>query len=151
VEYNSSNFYKYLNVHWEQLCDNLGSDIEVTRRAVLALLKAAATAQPSGKQNTFAAHNLPDLILVEVRENNLPVSYANAFLRPARHTHQQTPMDDAVAKLNDHMARIGSTYNLEESDHRAMTAVQDYTLPGAEVVPSLADLQDWLAAQLPEA
>lgn len=150
VEYNSSTYYKYFNVHWEQLCENLGGDVQVARRAVLALLEAAATAQPSGKQNTFAAHNLPDLILVEVREKNLPVSYANAFLKPARNSHKKTLMDDAVARLDDFVARIGTTYGLETMDQRALTAVQDYTLSGAEVVPSLAALQEWLAVHLPE-
>ncbi|HUW12626.1 MAG TPA: type I-E CRISPR-associated protein Cas7/Cse4/CasC [Anaerolineae bacterium] len=150
VEYNSSTYYKYFNVHWEQLCKNLGGDVQVARRAVLALLEAAATAQPSGKQNTFAAHNLPDLILVEVREKNLPVSYANAFLKPASNSHKKTLMDDAVARLDDFVARIGTTYGLEAMDQRALTAVQDYTLSGAEVVPSLADLQEWLAVHLPE-
>jgi CRISPR system Cascade subunit CasC len=150
VEYNSSTYYKYFNVHWEQLCENLGGDVQVARRAVLALLEAAATAQPSGKQNTFAAHNLPDLILVEVREKNLPVSYANAFLKPARNSHKETLMDDAVARLDDYVARIGTTYGLEAMDQRALTAVQDYTLSGAEVVPSLAALQEWLAVHLPE-
>lgn len=150
VEYNSSTYYKYFNVHWEQLCENLGGDVQVARRAVLALLEAAATAQPSGKQNTFAAHNLPDLILVEVREKNLPVSYANAFLKPARNSHKKTLMDDAVARLDDFVARIGTTYGLETMDQRALTAVQDYTLSGAEAVPSLAALQEWLAVHLPE-
>jgi len=150
VEFNSSTYYKYLNVHWEQLLENLGDDVEVARRAVLTLLEAAATAQPSGKQNTFAAHNLPDLVLVEVREKNLPVSYANAFLEPARQSRERTLMDDAVARLGDYMARVGRTYGLEALDRRAMTAVQDYSLPGAEVVPSLTDLQKWLAAQLQE-
>ena len=150
VEYNSSTYYKYLNVHWEQLCENLGDDIEVARRAVLALLEAAATAQPSGKQNTFAAHNLPDLILVEVREKNLPVSYANAFLKPARHSRNQALMDDAVGKLKDYMARIGTTYDLEAIDQRALTAVQESTLPGTESVLSLGALREWLAAHLPE-
>jgi CRISPR system Cascade subunit CasC len=149
VEYNSSAYYKYFNVHWEQLCENLGGDVQVARHAVSALLEAAATAQPSGKQNSFAAHNLPDLILVEVREKNLPVSYANAFLDPARMGPKHTLMDDAVTKLGDYMARIGKTYGLETIDQRAVTAVQDYTLPGAEAVPSLSDLQEWLGKQLP--
>ena len=150
VEYNSSTYYKYFNIHWEGLCENLGDDVGVARQAVLVLLEAAATAQPSGKQNTFAAHNLPDLILVEVREKNLPVSYANAFLKPARLDHKHTLMDNAVAKLDDYMARIGQTYDLEQIDQRAMTAVRDYTLPKAEVVPALSKLQEWLAARLPE-
>jgi CRISPR system Cascade subunit CasC len=149
VEYNCSTYYKYLNVHWEQLVKNLGDDVAVARRAVLALVEAAATAQPSGKQNTFAAHCLPDLVLVEVREKNLPVNYANAFLKPARWSGDQTVMDDSVAKLSDYMARVARTYGLT-ADKRALMAVQDCTLPGAEVCASLEDLQTWLAQYLPE-
>jgi CRISPR system Cascade subunit CasC len=68
VEFNSATHYKYLNIHWEQLLANLGDDEEIARQAVVALLEAAAIAQPSGKQNSFAAHNLPDFILVEVQQ-----------------------------------------------------------------------------------
>ncbi len=152
VEYNSSTYYKYINVHWDGLVENLGGDVTVARQAVLALLEAAAIAQPSGKQNTFAAHNLPDLILVEVREKNLPVSYANAFIKPARQNFKLTLMEDAIAKLNDYMTRVGTAYNLAEMGARAlMTTLPDTTLPDAEAQASLSELQKWLAAQLPEA
>jgi CRISPR system Cascade subunit CasC len=148
VEFNSSTYYKYLNVHWEGLVENLGGDTAVARRAVLALVEAAATAQPSGKQNTFAAHSLPDLVLVEVRKKNLPVSYANAFLKPARASGDKSLVDDSVEKLANYMARVSKTFDL--NGERAFTAVQDYTLPDAVALPSLPDLQKWLAAQLPE-
>ena len=59
-------------------------------------------------------------------------------------------MDDAVAKLDDYVARIGTTFDLKQIDQRAMTTVQDYTLPEAEVMPSLSKLQEWLTARLPE-
>jgi len=149
IEYNCSTYYKYINVHWEQLVKNLGGDIAVARRAVLALVQAAATAQPTGKQNSFAAHCLPDVILVEVRERNLPVNYANAFIKPARQGYEQTVMDDSVAKLADYLTRVGRAYGLT-ADKRAMVAIQDYTLPGAEVRASLEDLLTWLEQQLPE-
>lgn len=151
VEYNSSTYYKYINIHWEGLVKNLGDDQDMARKAVLALLEAAALAQPSGKQNTFAAQNLPDLILVEVRKKNLPVSYANAFIEPARQDFKHTLMDSAVRKLNDYMFQVGTTYDLAAIDRRALTATQDYALPEAETLPSLSKLQEWLAAQLPEA
>ncbi len=119
---------------------------------MLALLEAAAIAQPSGKQNTFAAHNLPDLILVEIRDNNLPVSYANAFIKPARQDFKQTLLEDAIAKLDAYMQRMGTAYDLDSMDKRAlMTTIPDVTLPGAETQLSLAKLQEWLANQLPEA
>lgn len=149
IEFNSSTYYKYLNVHWEQLVENLGGDVTVAQQAVLALVEAAATAQPSGKQNSFAAHSLPDLVLIEVRAKNLPVSYANAFLKPARPSGDQSLMDASVGKLADYVTRVTQTFGL--AGPRALIAVQEYALPGAETLPSLSDLCQWLSAQLPEA
>jgi CRISPR system Cascade subunit CasC len=146
IEFNSSTYYKYFNIHWEGLKTNLGGDAEVARKAVLALLIAAATTQPSGKQNTFAAQNLPDLILVEVTGKNLPVSYANAFLRPASKYGERSLMDDSVSKMADYLERVDRTFALDHK--RAFTAIQDYELPGAKSQESLPALQEWLAAQL---
>ncbi|MGC8879967.1 MAG: type I-E CRISPR-associated protein Cas7/Cse4/CasC [Anaerolineae bacterium] len=149
VEFNSSTYYRYLNVHWEQLVRNLGDDIPVARKAVLVLLEAAAKAHPSGKQNTFAAFNLPDVVLVEVMHDNLPVSYANAFLKPARPSGDQSLMDASVAQLSDYMSRVIPVYDLEAQ--RAYTALQDgHQLPFAQRCPTLKGLQEWLAEQLPE-
>jgi CRISPR system Cascade subunit CasC len=149
VEFNSSTYYKYLNVHWEQLVKNLGGEAqgrEFARRAVLALLEAAALAQPSGKQNSFAAHSLPDLILVEVSDKNLPVSYANAFLKPARATGEATLMDASAHQLADYIERLSRTFTL--TPKRAFAATQDYTIPGAAAQSSLGGLQAWLEAQI---
>ena len=89
-------------------------------------------------------------MLVEVREKNLPVSYANAFIKPARQDFKHTLMEDAVAKLGDYMARIGTAYDLEAMDDRAlMTTLPEVALPGAEVAASLSGLGAWLAEQLP--
>lgn len=149
VEYNSSTYYRYLNVHWEQLLGNLGNDIPVARKAVLVLLEAAAKAHPSGKQNTFAAFNLPDLVLVEVMRDNLPVSYANAFLKPARPSGDQSLMDASVAQLKNYMDQVSRVYGLEAQ--RAYIALQDsYQLPHAQYYRNLKELQKWLAEQLPE-
>ena len=146
VEFNSSTYYKYVNIHWEGLVENLGGDEEAARKAVLALIEAAATAQPSGKQNTFAAHNLPDLVLVEVQGRNLPVSYANAFLKPARASGEETLMDASVRMLGEYMERIVPVYSLEAK--RVFAATSDYKLAGAERVKSLAALQQWVEGEL---
>ena len=148
VEYNSSTYYKYLNVHWEELLKNLGGDMTVATQAVLALISAAATAQPSGKQNSFAAHNLPDLVLVEVSDKNLPVSYANAFLRPARANSEYTLTEASAAQLSDYMTRVNKMY--KPMGQRAFAAMIDCNLPDAQQQDSLDDLQGWLAARLPK-
>lgn len=113
VEFNSSTYYKYLNVHWEELVQNLGGDVEVARQAILALVEAAMTAQPTGKQNTFAAFNLPDLVLVEVSDRNLPVNYANAFLNPVVSSGNLSLMDASIQRLSAYMDKINSAYSLD--------------------------------------
>ncbi|MCL4298324.1 MAG: type I-E CRISPR-associated protein Cas7/Cse4/CasC [Anaerolineae bacterium] len=148
VEFNSATHYKYFNVHWKQLLENLGGDSDIARQAVLALVEAAATAQPSGKQNSFAAHNLPDFILIEVSQKNLPVSYANAFLKPVRQTFDKSLMEASIASLNDYRQRLRKTYGF--NGQQAYTAVNDDPLADAVVMPSLPELQNWLAQQLPE-
>lgn len=146
VEFNSSTYYKYLNIHWEKLVENLGGDVEVARKAVLALLEAAATAQPSGKQNSFAAFNLPDFLMVEVSARNLPVSYANAFIKPAYASGDRTLMDVSVEMLSGYLEKLSVAYDLNPS--RAYLSLNGASLTGAERAISLAALQNWLVGQL---
>lgn len=146
VEYNSSAYYKYLNVHWEELVHNLGGDLETARRAVQSLLEAASTAHPSGKQNSFAAFNLPDLVLVEVSDSNLPISYANAFLKPARTSGALSLMEDSFQKLAEYITQVDKTF--EPAVRRAFISLQGSVFPGEHKV-SLSNLQDWVNGQLP--
>jgi len=147
VEFNSSTYYKYLNVHWEGLVENLGGDVDVARQAILALVEAVSVAHPTGKQNSFAAFNLPDLVLIEITSTNLPVSYTNAFLQPVRASSDRSMMDASVEKLSDYIQRVTRTFNLEGK--RAFAATETYSLPGAESQPSLDHLKTWLDASLP--
>jgi CRISPR system Cascade subunit CasC len=83
--YNSAVYYKYFNVDTDALAKHLGPDAErQAHHAAAVLLQAAALATPTGKQNSFAAHSVPEMILVEVSEKKQPVSYANAFLEAVR-------------------------------------------------------------------
>jgi CRISPR system Cascade subunit CasC len=139
--FNSATYYKYFNVHWEALVKHLG-DAATARRAVEALIEAAVTVHPSGKQNSFAAHNLPDLVLVEVRARNIPVSYVNAFERPVRQSHDRSLMDASVQALVDYMGSVERTFNLQAE--RAHIATRGVDLVGSTQVTSLDDLLRWL-------
>jgi len=147
IEFNSSTYYKYFNVHWEGLVKNLGGDREVARRAVLALIEAAAVAQPSGKQNSFAAFNLPDLVAVEVSARNLPVSYANAFLKPVRPNSDATLMEASIDSLSTAVQKMSDVYGLQAQ--RAFLTTTDRKLHAALQCSSLAKLKEWVADQLP--
>lgn len=80
--FNSATFYRYARLDWEQLGTNLYGQTDVARRAVEGFLRAAVEAVPTGKQNTFAAHNPPSFILGVVRQGGMGWSLANAFERP---------------------------------------------------------------------
>lgn len=146
IEFNSCTYYKYLNVHWEELVKNLGGEKDIARRGVLALLEAAALTYPSGKQNTFGAFNLPDFILVEVSDRNLPVSYANAFLKPVSGFGETSLLANSVKQMSDYVSRISKVYALKLQ--RAYISVDDLTFLDLKAQPSLEDLKKWLAPQL---
>lgn len=146
VEFNSATHYKYLNIHWEELVENLGKDKAVATDAVAALIEAAVQAQPSGKQNSFAAFNLPDFVLIEVGNKNLPISYANAFTKPVRETHTQSLMDRSVDALSDYMQRLRKAYAIKTN--RSFLAVYDHSIDGAKKQDSLPNLQKWVSSQL---
>jgi CRISPR system Cascade subunit CasC len=83
--YNSAVYYKYLNLDTDALTKHLGNDsANQARHAAAVLIQAAALATPTGKQNSFAAHSVPEVILVEVSDKKQPISYANAFLEAVR-------------------------------------------------------------------
>jgi CRISPR-associated protein Cas7/Cse4/CasC, subtype I-E/ECOLI len=79
VEFNSACFYRYAVVDWEKLVANLQGDTELATKGLRAFLESFIVAEPTGKQNTFAAHNPPEFIAVSVRRNTAPRNLANAF------------------------------------------------------------------------
>jgi CRISPR system Cascade subunit CasC len=130
VEFNSACYYKYFSVDFGGFVDNLTgksagrkdvtADEEreaagLAARAVDALLRSAILTTPSGKQNTFGAHQLPAAVLVEVRPYNTPVNYANAFVEPARSASGRDVVTDSVDRLAKHMSALAKGFNLEAS------------------------------------
>jgi len=79
VEFNSACFYRYAVVDWDKLVANLQNDTELANRGLRAFLEGFVVAEPTGKQNTFAAHNPPEFVAVSVRRNTAPRNMANAF------------------------------------------------------------------------
>lgn len=79
VEFNSACFYRYAAVDWNKLVANLQNDTELANKGLRAFLEGFVVAEPTGKQNTFAAHNPPEFVAVSVRRNTAPRNLANAF------------------------------------------------------------------------
>jgi len=108
----SACFYKYFSIHWEQLLENLagfqGNKEHLAAHTVGAFLRSAALANPTGKQNSFAAHNPPDGILVEIKDG--PISYANAFAKPVPSKGPRDMVSQSIADLAQYVGDIDTGY-----------------------------------------
>ena len=79
VEFNSACYYRYAVVDWEKLASNLQGDTDLAARGLRTFLEGFVLAEPTGKQNSFAAHNPPEFVAVSVCHDAAPRNLANAF------------------------------------------------------------------------
>jgi CRISPR system Cascade subunit CasC len=141
VEFNSACFYRYAVLDWDKLVHNLQTDTELAAKGARAFLEGFVVAEPTGKQNTFAAHQPPEFIAISVRRNGSPRSYANAFETPIRanRTEALTTMsaNSLVSKANALNAAFGG------EGTTMVLNVTGATIDGfGESVPSLQVLLD---------
>lgn len=113
VEFNSATFYRYAVVDLDKLSANLQKDRELVLAAVQAFTLATARAVPSGKQNTFAAHNLPQFVGVCLRQVG-PMNLANAFEKPVSPRRDQSLTEQSVHMLAEHEAKFAAIYGSPE-------------------------------------
>jgi CRISPR system Cascade subunit CasC len=112
VGFNSACYYRYALVDRDQLARNLArkternnggwaheltqKDYSEADKVIRAFIEAMVYATPTGKQNSFAAQNLPSFGLLTRRVGGVPVSLANAFAKPVRPKKE----DDDVVGLS---------------------------------------------------
>lgn len=127
VGFNSACYYRYALVDRDQLARNLArkterkdgkwmhglEDIDYTEadKVIEAFLEAMVYAIPTGKQNSFAAQNLPSFGLFVRRQGGVPVSLANAFAKPVRPTKDDDDLVGmSVAALAKHWDKLKMVY-----------------------------------------
>ncbi len=110
--FSSACFYKYFSIDFEQLAKNLKGNNELAAHTVGAFIRAAAMVNPTGKQNSFAAHNPPDGILVEIKSS--PISYANAFARPVSISDGRDIVSQSIAQLGQYINDLDAGYGKPE-------------------------------------
>ena len=85
VDFNSSCYYIYASIDTDALAENLkyaDNAEEIVRKAIPVLLRTMAFTNPSGKQNSFAGHVMPSVVMIECKEKKIPTSMVNAFVEP---------------------------------------------------------------------
>jgi CRISPR system Cascade subunit CasC len=122
IGFNSACYYRYALVDRDQLARNLArkterkngqwvqnltqEDYTEADKVIEAFLEAMVYAIPTGKQNSFAAQNLPSFGLFVRRQGGVPISLANAFAKPVRPTKND---DDLVGLSVDALTKHWDT------------------------------------------
>jgi CRISPR system Cascade subunit CasC len=108
VEFNSACFYRYATLDTTQLVGNLVGNEELARRAASAFATSFVTVMPTGKQNTFAAHN-PVSATVAITRLTGSWNLANAFVEPVRPGHSGNLVRlscEALARYWDEVCQV---------------------------------------------
>ncbi len=131
VGFNSACYYRYALVDRDQLARNLASktereksgrwthplaeeDFVAADMVIKAFLEAMVYAIPTGKQNSFAAQNLPSFGLFIRRKGGVPISLANAFCIPVRPKEDDEDLIGlSVAALTDHWETLKKVYGIQ--------------------------------------
>ena len=109
--FNAAVYYKYLNLDVDALKKHLPSlGSNDVAHAAGVLVRAAALANPTGKQNSFAAHGVPELILVEWSNSKRPISCANAFLQPVEGGTGRNLMTESAKALYGYIASVAAAF-----------------------------------------
>ena len=144
-EFGAGLFYTYLCVDCDQLKTNLAGDAGLARDAVQALVEAAATVAPRGKQASFGSRARASFVCAE-RGAQQPRSLAAAFLRPVgtrlnveddagRFDERGDVLRASVTALRGYMRNLDAAYG-DGADARAQFLVSPERAEGtlAEVV-----------------
>ena len=148
IEFNSACFYRYAVVDWEKLVANLQDDTELASKGLRAFLEAFVVAEPTGKQNTFAAHNPPEFVAVSVRRNTAPRNLANAFEVAVRVKKDESLTRKSAEELAKKAKALQAAFGGQDRTFVLNLAQAELNGLGT-VVPALNDLLDkaLLAAQ----
>ncbi|MBI5971365.1 MAG: type I-E CRISPR-associated protein Cas7/Cse4/CasC [Deltaproteobacteria bacterium] len=136
--FNSAVYYKYLNLDLDALKEHLSwKDNAAVENAASVLVRAAALANPTGKQNSFAAHGIPELILVEVSKTKRPISYANAFLKPVDDVNLMTGSAKALSAYINTVAKAFAPADMRRVLMALGSASVDAKIEEAKTVDTL--------------
>lgn len=117
VEFNAACFYRYAVVDQAKLVENLQDDHELAQKGLRAFIEGFIVAEPTGKQNSFAAHNPPEFIAVSIRKNGAPRNLANAFETAIRIKKDESLTQKSAEELVRTAKKLKSAFGGDEKTY----------------------------------
>lgn len=115
TDYNSACYYYYISLDVDKLADNLrynSNKDELIKKLIPSFVEAIAFADPTGKQNSFASHPLPSALLIECKDNKIPVSLANAFEKPVKADKDGGVITQSVERVKSYVEKQDKLFGL---------------------------------------
>ncbi|MFI2673737.1 type I-E CRISPR-associated protein Cas7/Cse4/CasC [Streptomyces albidoflavus] len=142
TEHSAGTFYRYATIDLDELHTNLGDDPTTVRQLVQAFCHAFTSSLPQAKKNSTAAHTLPHLVHVAVRDDR-PVSFAAAFEKPVRAAQHGGHAAPSVGALTRYAAAASTFLGTHHLLHQSWTGVDTPDAPDlGERAPGLDALID---------
>jgi CRISPR system Cascade subunit CasC len=132
-------YYLYVCIDRELLVKNLAGETALAAKGLEALVRALATASPSGKRNSFGNHVRAEFVLAE-KGDSQPRSLASAFTRAVDEGDQ---LEKSIERLLDKRAAFATAYGKDWNDEKRLHV-------GNDKAASLADIAAFAAAGLGE-
>jgi CRISPR system Cascade subunit CasC len=136
-EYGSGLFYLYACVDCDLLARNLGGDTALAADAAEALLRAAATVSPRGKQASFASRARASYVLAE-RGAQQPRTLAAAFLKPVRPRDGRGMVEASVDALSRFRDNLDAAYGACADARQQMLVTPDAVEGSLDTVAAFA-------------
>jgi CRISPR system Cascade subunit CasC len=123
-------FYLYICINRDLLTRNLGGDQDLARAGIAALVEAAATVAPRGKQASFASRARAEYLMAETGDM-APRTLAAAFLKPVTG-------DDLLEQSIELLERTREAFALAYGEEAASLKVMNVPARSGTLVDVLA-------------
>ena len=143
IEFNSATFYRYAVIDAHKLVSNLRDDRELALTGIRAFTQAMARAIPSGKQNTFAAHNPPSFVGVVLRHAS-PFNLANAFEKTVWPRQDQELTALSVDRLAAQDAKVAGAFGDGRDEWGYLDLTAAWPADKGQAQGTLDALTDWV-------
>lgn len=120
--FGSGVFYLYIVIDRRLLVKNLGDDAALARKAIAALVEAAATVGPRGKIASYASHARTSFMMAEAGAA-APRTLASAFVQPV--DRRDPRPNDLLAASIDALERTHERFDRAYPDDRNETKVMN--------------------------
>jgi CRISPR system Cascade subunit CasC len=107
--YGAGLFYQYVCINRALLKENLGDDVELTKKSLAALVHAITKVSPTGMQNSHASRAHASFVLAE-KGDQQPRSLVQAFLKPIKPRDEEDMHELAVSALDKRCTNFDKVY-----------------------------------------